>query len=627
MADITDSQYIEEELRKSEERLQLALEGSELGLWDWNIANNSIYLSPQWKKMLGYEENEIEDSVSFWERLLHPEDLPRAWDSVGAHLDGETPIYAEEFRMRTRSGEWIWTAHYGKVVSRDEQGQPLRMVGTHKNITKRKQAEAELLQAKEKAEVANQAKSQFLANMSHELRTPLNGILGYAQILQHSPHLSTEELKGIDIINRSGKHLLNLINDVLDLAKIEAGKMELACKTFHLLTFLQEIVGICRIRAERKDLLFCFQSTSELPKYVWGDEKRLRQILVNLLGNAIKFSHWGTVKFTVEILQEQESTQSISLGCCVQEKRIKIRFQVADSGIGISPEQVEKIFLPFEQLGEASQRAQGTGLGLTISQKLLKEMGSSLQVKSQPNVGSTFWFDLELPKVKGNLGNTIIPPKKIVGYKGKARKVLIVDDHWENRQIFTHLLTPLGFEIKEATNGKEGLDKAINFRPDLVITDLIMPEMNGWQFLQNLRESPSLHSVVAIASSTRVFEENRQQCLQAGADDFLPKPVELESMLEMFRVHLRLEWIYQQKIAFSAPSFDHTQFFIPPPKADLTNLHHLAKTGLVHDILNQIKMIEQTDQKYLPFIQHLRQLAENFQIKQIKELIEKYLDS
>jgi signal transduction histidine kinase/CheY-like chemotaxis protein len=521
-----------------------------------------------------------------------------------------------------------------------------RLQNTNVELEQRVEARTiELKQAKDMADNANRAKSNFLANMSHELRTPLNGVLGYTQIIQRTESLTPKGRKGIDIIYQCGSHLLTLINDILDLSKIEADKLELHPNAFHFPSFLQGVAEICNIRAEQKHIAFKFELDPQLPVGVQGDEKRLRQVLINLLGNAIKFTDKGSVTFKVEVIECQKSHPGSSINqssipessinqSSIENPKSKIqnrsvRFQIEDTGVGMTPEQLEKVFLPFEQVGNTQKQAEGTGLGLSISQKIVELMNTTIDVQSQPGVGSIFSFEVELPEAL-DWADSSRDTKQgaIAGYEGKKRKILVVDDRWENRSVLINLLEPVGFELLEAENGQEAMDRALTHQPDLIITDLAMPVMDGFEFLENLRSHSKLQAMPVLVSSASVFEIDRHKSLAAGGNDFLPKPVQADILLELIQKYLQLDWIYDQNQDSSANSKGKIapDEILPPAIEVLQQMRELAELGDLDSVVEIAQQIQTTNTEHFAFAQELMRLAESFQTKSLRAFIQQYLD-
>jgi PAS domain S-box-containing protein len=501
-----------------------------------------------------------------------------------------------------------------KIPLSDAQGKTIAVLGYARDITEHKRFEHSLQEAKEAAEAANRAKSTFLANMSHELRTPLNGILGYTQIFGRDKSLTAKQQEGVAVIHRSGEYLLTIINDILDFSKIESGKVELYPTDFHFGQFLQSITELFQLRAQQKGIAFIYEPSSRLPTGIRADEKRLRQILVNLLSNAIKFTDYGGVNLTV----------GYSPG--------KIRVQVEDTGIGIAPEELEKIFMPFRQAGRRNYQTEGTGVGLSITKKLIELMGGELQVASTLGRGSRFWMELDCPEV-----STVVPPKTItppviIGYQGPARKILVIDDKWENCAVLMNLLTPLGFAVVEASDGQAGLEKVQESLPDLVLTDLVMPGMDGFEFVRRLRKVIDFKVLPVIATSASVFDFDQRASLEAGYHDFIPKPIRAEVLLEQLQKYLGLIWIYEEPEISSPPSVavpitpgDDLVTLVGPSPEEAVILFDLAMMGDIYGITEKIDELAPLNPELQPFINQIRQLAKGFEEKKICDLIQKYI--
>ncbi|MEN8260648.1 MAG: CHASE domain-containing protein [Pseudomonadota bacterium] len=421
------------------------------------------------------------------------------------------------------------TAQIAEEVSERTADMTMANRALLKEIWERKSMERALKQAKNDAEAANRAKSDFLAGISHELRTPLNGIIGFGQILQKDQRLQPDQQEQVSIISKCGSDLLALITDMLDLSKIELGGLKIENHPFILPDLVGYLVEMFTLRAQEKNIELCYEPWTTIPYGVFGDEKRLRQVLINLLTNAVKFTERGSVSFRVGYSGNT------------------LRFEIEDTGIGIAESDLERVFLPFQQGTLKVSSEEGSGLGLAIARKLVDLMSGELRVESSLGKGSRFEVEMKMPEVTISDDSGREKPL-IVGYAGRQIRILIVDDISANRSLLRGMLAPLGFAVETAASGFECLEKVAECAPDAILMDLVMADLDGPETTRKLRQSESGPNIVIIGISASAFSENRRQCLDAGCDDFIAKPVQLDCLLDYLRHHLKLTWIYAPRI-------------------------------------------------------------------------------
>ncbi|MBP0017304.1 MAG: response regulator [Cyanobacteria bacterium SBLK] len=468
---------------------------------------------------------------------------------------------------------------------------------------------AELAIAKEKAEVANQAKSAFVANMSHELRSPLNAILGFAQIMTRSPTLPKEHQENVSIINRSGEHLLTLINNVLDLSKIEAGRITLNEKNFDLHRLLGDIEDMLHLKAETKDLQLLFEQIGEVPQYIRTDAMKLRQVLINLINNAIKFTEEGSI--SVRIARQIPPSDRYPSDRGEQGGSTTIKFEVEDTGAGIAPEELDKLFEAFSQTETGKQAQEGTGLGLPISRKFVQLMGGEIEVTSQVGKGTIFSFSINAVLVAKNDIETPTPQRRVIALEPNQPRyrILVVDDKLLNRKLLIKLLSPLGFELQEANNGKEAIEIWKSWRPHLIWMDMRMPVMDGFTATRTIKSATREQAPIVIALTASILEEEKAVVLSAGCDKFMRKPFREEDIFKTMEEYLGVRFLYEELDARSqdmretrASIQEKVKRLSPELKEQLEFALMTAKLPRIADAISTIRQgddtLAETLQKY-----------------------------
>ena len=496
---------------------------------------------------------------------------------------------------------WMVLAHKSRQVAQEESNRQTHLL--MQEIDSHQRTDEQLQKAKQAADQANLAKSRYISAISHELRTPLNSILGYAQILDHDETIPPNRRQAVSVIRKSGDHLLSVIESTLDIARIESGKMTLDAKPFDLPDFLKQIVAMFELQARNKGLGFNYAPAGEIPRIVRADQRRLRQILINVLGNAVKFTVSGRVDFHVEFRHDL------------------VAFEIRDTGPGIPPEDIDKIFEPFVR-GTTAQ-AGGSGVGLTIAHMLTTLMGGEMAVTSIPGEGSCFRIRLFLPEVHSLHAQEVLPQANRIGYVGIRRRILVVDNERDDREMLQNVLDPLGFQVEQAAGGEECLQIAPAFAPHLIFMDLAMPGMDGWETIRRLREENLTDAHIAILSAN-AFEKGQENDVGIDADDFIVKPLRVDELLDWIGRTLKIEWVYAATTQPASPPETMAPSALVPPSSDfLTALDELVSLGYVRGILNKLGEIERSEPAAAEIVVLLRNLARQFQFDTMKEILRK----
>lgn len=533
--DITEYKLIELKLRKNETQFRLSIEASNIGLWQWDM-EDELSWSDECYQQLGFAAQAFPMSLTVYKQGIHPDDMIQAFEEVARQVK-QNKEFVIQFRYKNAQNDWSWIECRGKVTGYDADGSPNWMMGTHINIQHQKDTEAALKLARTEAEKASKAKSEFLANMSHEIRTPMNAILGLSELAMHESNIQTMR-EQLHKIHRSANLLLGIINDILDFSKIEAGKMLISEQPFSLVQIVQDLQQLFMTVAQEKNLNLSFELNQQESTSFLGDELRIRQVLTNLISNAIKFTHQGGVTLSIHVETTGHDTSLV-------------HFTIKDTGIGISDEQQQRLFSAFAQADNSiTRRYGGTGLGLIISQKLIKAMGGEgIQLSSQVNQGSQFSFSLRLTPC-ANIAVSPIPETDQQALSSLLNgNILLVEDNPINQEVVLSQLKWLGLTAHVAHNGAQAVDMVKTQHYQLILMDIQMPVMNGYQATKLIRRFNKHTPIIAFTAAAMI--EDREKALAAGMNDHLPKPVNRKQLREAL-----LKWLEKN---IDAPQRQSTQ--------------------------------------------------------------------
>ena len=632
LMDITPRKLAEIALAESEEKYRHLVETSQDIIWSCDAEGHITFVNQAVKQIYGYEPEEM-IGCSFSD-FLAPGQIDRSWELQQCLLTGDA-VFQYESIVLGKDGRLI-DVNTKAIARFDAEGNITGTTGTTSDITERKQAGIALQKAKEEADRANKAKSEFLSNMSHELRTPLNAILGFTQLLARSAALSADQQQYLGIISRSGEHLLELINNILQMSKIEVGLVTVNNSTFDLHKMLKNTENMLKLQAEKKGLQLIFDSSPDLPQYVETDESKLRQVLINVVGNAIKFTTEGGVNLRIkhELLANENDRQiRLNNTCC-------LLFEVEDTGLGISEAEMDKLFTPFAQTETGRKAQEGTGLGLPISEQFLHLMGGKITVTSTVGGGSIFRFDVKVSLPNAVEIQVAKTARRVVSLEpGQPEyRILAVDDRLESRLLLVRMLTSLGFAVQDAENGVQAVEMWSSWEPHLIWMDMRMPVMDGYEATKQIKAHLKGQATVIIALTASAFDEDRSLILSAGCDDFVAKPFREQVILEKMAKYLGVRYVYDREASPSSepvasgevsratetadfPFTLNASFFEAMPAEWVDELYAAADAVDNEEIFRLLLLIPPIN---ADFSRALADLANNFRCDRIIDLIEEF---
>ena len=600
-------------LEQNERRLKESQVLARMGQWELNLVNNTLQWADEVYRIFEIDREQFGASYEAFLEAVHPQDRAAVDKAYTDSLADKTP-YMIDHRLLMKDGRVKFVREQCRTEY-NELGEPLCAIGIVQDLTDLKEMELALRHAKEHAEAANRAKSIFLANMSHELRTPLNAILGFSEMLGRDPAATAEQQEKLSVINRSGEHLLAMINDVLDLSKIEAGAMELEPTAFDLSRLLEDVGRMFEVRAESASLSFILDADPAMARYVEADNGKLRQILINLLGNAVKFTREGGVTLRARTLPVTDDPTRASL-----------QLEVEDTGPGIPPEEQQHIFDPFVQAGHSKSNIKGTGLGLAISNAFIQLMGGSIRVESEPGKGALFHVELPVLLAEGTeAGGAESAAPTVTGLQPDqpAWRILIVEDNLENRLLLKGYLEPVGFAVREAENGKVAMAEFEQWRPHFIWMDMRMPVMDGFEATRRIRALPGGDAVKIVALTASVFKEQHQRILQEGCDDVLHKPFRAGDLFATMERYLGVRYRYAEESMEvpAQPAVHLTGAMLKRLPAE--QLDALGEASIRLDIQAATAVIGRLQDVDAEIAEGLQILMKEYQFEQILKLLER----